>query len=284
MQRVSDGYTIIEVMIFLGVSAVIAGAAMSLISGKQSETEFNQKVRDTQSKIQDVLNDVSTGNSGGNPTTQTCAAPGSSRPVVKNTPPGPTYDPECIFLGKAIQFTDASNSRTNSGQDESLYIYSVFGRRTSASTGELPTNMSEASPDAAVGKGGSVDLTETFSLSPAHVKSVCAIPQGSNICNSNHLFGFMNSFNYEQNTALNGSEDLNVYLYDFNGNDPPANDPGGVRVQQCLQGSGSCSFGTDPTSLKSLTACLTDGRRSAQLTISSSGGVGASTRLDYTAC
>jgi pilin/secretion family protein with methylation motif len=284
MQRVSSGYTIIEVMIFLAISAALMGAALNLVSGRQSETEFNQKMRDTQSKIQDWLNDVSTGFTGGDPSQLNCSDKGNGgRPyVVSGTP---SADPECVFLGKAIQFTDSNNKKTVASQDETLYIYSVFGLRLSPATGTLPASMDEANPTAAVGKNGGgsnpADLTETFSLAPAHITSVCSIPQGSNSCSKSHLLGFMNSFNTEQNTSQNGSEDLSVFQYDFNGDDGPADQTGSNGVLKCLQVQGSCK---NPSALKSFMMCLSDGKRTAEITITSSGGVGASTKLDYVAC
>jgi hypothetical protein len=276
MQRVSSGYTIIEVMIFLAVSAAIAGAAMNLISGKQSETDFNQKMRDTQSKIQDWLNDVSTGVTGGDPSQQSCYVLGN-RPQVRAVAPPAGYSPSCTFLGKAIQFTDQNYSMA---QAESLYAYSVFGCRITACnpSGPIPKNMDDANPDTPVGRGGETSLIETFNLSPARVKSVTSAPLAGS-----YLIGFMNTFNTEQNTATNGSEDLNVYEYNYTVQEAMA----GPRLLQCLEDTGSCKVANppgNPSPLTSYSACLTDGKHTAKLTITSSSGVGASTRLDYVAC
>jgi hypothetical protein len=282
MQRVSSGYTVIEVMIFLGVSLVIAAASMRLISGKQSETDFNQKMRDTQSKIQDWINDVSTGQTGGDPDSQTCKLSGG-RPEVITRVASTNYDPQCVYLGKVIQITDSSNGSTSPNQNENLYAYSVFGIRLTSSD-QLPSSLDESKPDAAIGQNGSLDLTQTYSLSPAKIKSVCAVSGAS--CTSAgapHLIGFMNSFNTEQNTADNGNVDLSAYQYSFNGNDKLANQSGST-VRKCLQWTNPCNSGANPAPLKEVRLCLTDGRRTAQIVISSNGGIGASVRLEYVAC
>src|SRR5688572_2958718 len=55
------GYTIVEVMIFLAVSGMMLTMALLLVNGQQNKTEFAQTVRDLESRIQDVTNDIATG-------------------------------------------------------------------------------------------------------------------------------------------------------------------------------------------------------------------------------
>jgi len=287
MQRVSPGYTIVEVMIFLAVSVALLVSAMNLISGKQSETEFNQKMRDTQSKIQDWLNDVSTGFTGGDPDQMSCTVSGN-RPYVQKIAPPVGYSPSCVFLGKAIQFTDINNTHILNNQEESLYVYSVFGCQhincSTNSSDPLSASMSDAKPDLADGTAGGgqspADLTETFSLAPAHITSI----KSNSPYSASHLIGFFNSFNTEQNTAQNGSEDLTIYEYNSDGNDKPANIAGNSsQIMKCIQLNNSCG-NAGPSALTNYIVCLSDGRRTATLTITSSSGVGASTKLDYVAC
>lgn len=291
MRRVSDGYTIIEVMIFLAISLVIAASSWSLISGKQAETEFNQKMRDTQSKIQDWINDVSTGFTGGDPSQQSCTISAIHRPQLQTG--GPSSTPNCIFLGKAIQFTDPSYSGTPN-QDEELYTYSIFGCRLAGCpnppgpNANLPTDTLSSNPKAADGISG-LDLTETFSLSPANVKWVCSAlsclsmpPQPL----QSHLIGFFNSPDPGQSpSSSNGAEDLNVYQFPFNGQDAK----NGTTVDKCLEllAPGPCSLPpgiTDPTVLKNFVVCLTDGKHTAEISITSNSGVSPQTNLTYTSC
>jgi hypothetical protein len=289
MRRVSKGYTIVEVMIFLAVSLAILVASMNLISGKQSETEFNQKMRDTRSKIQDWLNDVSTGFTGGDPDSMSCTKGPGGVPFVASG--SPSTAPICIFLGKAIQFTDENNKTTGPNQDENLYVYSIFGclrqNCSGSDTAQASTSLTDSTPTAAVGlraQSGVTEsnLTETFSLAPAHVTKVTAVDTAGKYGYS-HMIGFFNTFNSEQNDTANGAEDLAVYDYDFKGDDKPA-DQGGIGnlTLKCLEFANPCNSAPQP--LKSYKVCLSDGRRTAQLTISSSAGIGATTDLEYVAC
>jgi len=295
MRRVSKGFTIIEVMIFFTVSALLFASAWSLIAGRQEQVMFDQKVRDTQSKLQQWISDVSTGITHGSPSQQYCVIHDNSPYIVDpiadpSNPPKPAdYSPECIFLGKAIQFTD-----NNSSQASTLYVYSVFGCRLEDchDNKNLAQNMHEANPEPAIGGHDDsdtfADLTETFDLSPAYITSVSGIDQlGSN--STSHMIGFMNSFNTDQNfDTANGSEDLSVYLYSLNDNYPPADPDDNNDVKKCLEGKNPCELNDpdklNPPKLKSYKFSLSDGKYCAQITISSASGIGASTQLDYITC
>ncbi|HVS79132.1 MAG TPA: prepilin-type N-terminal cleavage/methylation domain-containing protein [Candidatus Saccharimonadales bacterium] len=296
MQR-SRGYTILEVMIFLAVSAALLGAAINLVTGRQRQVTFDQSVRDTQSKLQDWINDVATGFTGGDPSQQHCTLGSGSRPVVDNGAPSATATPDCVFLGKAIQFTDTTQSANQSG---TLYAYSVFGSRLAAN-GDLATNLADSNPIAATGQesSGNADLTESFSLAPAQVTSVVSsaiIPTTPNPKQSaytdSHLIGFFNSFNTEQSSTENGSEDVNAYQFDFDGSSfTPGDQSGGAALRECLQlTSGACKTPNAydntmwPERLQSLKVCLSDGKYSALITITSNNGLGASVNFDYESC
>lgn len=282
MQRVSSGYTILEVLIFLAISVAFLGSVMNLIRGRQAEVDFDQKMRDTQSKIQSWINESTAGFTGSNPAAQSCIITGG-RPQLQNVPPSATYAPNCVYLGKAIQFTDISNG----GQPDKIFAYSVFGVRLNG--GELPSNLKDSSPEPAV-QSGATDLTQALDLSPAEVKTVVSNAVGSAYTTS-HLVGFFNSLNTEANTTDNGQTDINAYQFRFNGTPPtPADLPGGNSLINCMELTGGTCFppSTDktnwPEKLNSLKVCLTDGRRTAQITINSSAGVGATVKLDFVNC
>jgi hypothetical protein len=274
MQSVSNGYTIIEVLIFLAVSAVLMTFSFNLINGKQAEAEFNQKMRDTRSQIQDWLNDASTGLSGADSSNSHCTVSGNSPPIIdKNSLASP--QPQCIYIGKAVQFTDSAMS---ADQSERIFGYSVFGRRLSAGTGDLPVNLADSSPIAATGQGsGDRDLTQEFNIAPLQVKSVTA----NGPYTGSHLIGFYNSFNTEQTTAFNGSTDLNIFEYNFSGSTSAGNTLAGSAVRDCLKLVAPCS---NPATLTSYQVCLTDGHRTARLSISSPNGTGAETNIEYVSC
>lgn len=107
----SGGYTIIEVMIFLAVSALMFFMAMVFISGKQAKAEFQNAVRDFESQLTDVANNVATGyyaksdnfscTRSGSP-----AEPridfGSVNNLGQNT--------DCIYVGTVLKFNQGPTS------------------------------------------------------------------------------------------------------------------------------------------------------------------------------
>lgn len=279
MQRVSAGYTIVEVMIFLAVSTALLVAGMKLVSGKQAQVDFDQTMRDTQSQIQSWIGDVSNGFTGGDPNQQYCSTSGSGgRPIIKAKPVGiGNIQPQCVFLGKAIQFTDAKVSANQSSQ---IFVYSIFG------AGLNPSNYADAMPTPAVGSNGGqvggADLTSSFSLGATQVTSVTSQPNPT--VKDSHLIGFFNSLSSDQSSS-NGSQGLNAYQFNFNGSSStPGDKTGGSTLMNCIELIRGSKCQPGPEKLQSVTICFSDGSRTAELIISSSNGIGATTKLDYTTC
>ena len=117
---------------------MLLSSAMLLIGGQQKRTQFNQSIRDIQSKIDDMINSAQTGYYN-NPGNFNCSA----------TPSGPRFGASvtntqgknagCIFLGKAMHFGVG-------GDEEAYSIYSVAGNRESA--GSEVTSLADALPKA----------------------------------------------------------------------------------------------------------------------------------------
>jgi len=111
---VSGGYTIVEVMIFLAVTAVLFAVAMGLISGQQNRTQFTTGVRDFESQINDIANNVATGyyaSSG----TFTCSIDGAGKVQISSTDTAQGTNDKCIFAGTVLKFgagTGADNEAT----------------------------------------------------------------------------------------------------------------------------------------------------------------------------
>jgi hypothetical protein len=116
----SRGYTILETMIFLAVSAAMFFSAMAFVSGKQNRTEFASAIRDAETSLNDIANDVSIGYYANTTTTGqriTCQTTTNS-----TTPPVQVFTSAadrqganmgCIFIGKAVQFAPSDvNART----------------------------------------------------------------------------------------------------------------------------------------------------------------------------
>jgi len=295
MLKVLGGYTILEIMIFLIISTALIATATVAVGGSNAHTQFNQGMRDINSKIQDWVGNVINGFPGDGNQSYKCTAPGNSRPTI-NVGAGST-SPDCIFIGKAIQFTDSSSAPTPD-QPTKIYAYSVFGARMykdSSGNTTLSDNMYDSNPIAATGQFSSgTDLTETFTMGGGikvlSINSTSSIGSGHS-----HLIGFFSSFNTEQNTTQNGSESLNSFAFPIDTNQTPANNPGGSAIAHCLElssSSSACKLPVTgdpnlwPPALKTVQICFGNDNNNdtALLTISSNDGLGAQTTVDYKVC
>lgn len=168
------GYTIVEVMMFLAISGSLFVVAMLAIGGKQSQAQFAQGIRDLQSRIEDVVNDVSTGyfpDVG----TYSCVAsdPSTGAPITFAAGIASQGENEdCIFLGKVFHFTQNSSK---------VSLINVGGRR--ATDQGLPVStLQQAHPIAINGCAPAwcPDMTETFNLDGGLVVTKLITKVGSN--------------------------------------------------------------------------------------------------------
>lgn len=137
MPRGSRAFTIIEVLIVLAVTGLLFVSAAVLIAGRRQQTEFNQAIRQIQTQIQQVINDVSTGfypDSGNFQCT-----PGPSGPVLTAGSTEQGTNSGCIFMGKAMQFDIFNTS------PEQFSVYTVAGLQKTSSGAEV-TNRVQAMP------------------------------------------------------------------------------------------------------------------------------------------
>ncbi len=310
----SGGYTIVETMIFLAVSAFILFISFIFLSGRDDHVRFQTSMRDTQSKIQDWLNDVTDGFAGGSNGVNGnyhCFSNGGKIEIDTGqaNPANPNQsDAECIFLGKAIQVTDDTSS-TAPDQNKKLYAYSVFGDRTisDGTDTRLVANLEEAKPFAAVSDGSCgqcADLSEEYDLNGTtkvlKVTSSKIDPDTGSVVTGglSHLAGFYLSFN-KLAANQNGNSDIRPYLYNLNESAYPATDSGnGLRVRDCIslqgtdcprpftRGGGGSTPSQWPESLSSWQICFGNDSNDDQalLTITSSNGVGVDTKLEFKTC
>ena len=140
MMRVgnSRGFTILEVIIFLTVSSALLIGAMTLISGQFAKTEFRQAVGETQSVVDDVANNVSTGYYQGPGLNGNCTNVGNI-PTVGGGNAQRGTSTACMVVGQVIRF-DSNTSMTT---------YPVIGFR-SRGVGQLTDNLGDTSSTGAV--------------------------------------------------------------------------------------------------------------------------------------
>lgn len=142
MKSVQGGYTILEMMIVLAVSAAMFITAVVAIGGRQQAIQFSQSVRDFESRLKDVMNDVSTGYfDNANGVACTVGANPNDRPQPDGTSAVPGTQGtsnECVFIGKVVHF-DVN------AQNKSAYnIYNVLGKRNVGTSS--PSNLDESKP------------------------------------------------------------------------------------------------------------------------------------------
>lgn len=119
------GFTVVETLIVLAITGMMFFIGVTAISGRQGRTEFSQGMREIDSMLKDVLNDVS---NGFYPSVSNL----SCQATNNNLAPTLSYDNAnsdttglngtCVFAGKVIQIgTDTD--------DQQVYVYSLAGRR-----------------------------------------------------------------------------------------------------------------------------------------------------------
>ena len=154
------GYTILETMIFLVVTAAMFVSMMAFISGRQNRTEFNSGIRDFESNVNDIANDVSNGyyanvTSSANPSGQkiSCVKSGTGVMLSNTTSDEQGKNEGCIFIGKALQFNS-----TDEGTDKFVTV-SLVGKQyknNNAAYGDVTTY--QESGVRAIAKESSGDL------------------------------------------------------------------------------------------------------------------------------
>ncbi len=130
------GFTIVETLMFLAVSAVIFAGALALLGGAQNRTMFNQAVGDFEQRMIDTINTVSSGyySSRENFSCDYDVA----GPKITSANRGQGTNTDCTFLGKVIRFEDG----------DSVDIMTITGLRYKAvGTKKLePETLAEAKP------------------------------------------------------------------------------------------------------------------------------------------
>jgi type II secretory pathway pseudopilin PulG len=273
-QNALAGYTIIEVLIFLAVSGGLLVSVMTLVSGQQQKTQFTTGVRDFESKMQDLINDVETGFF---PSSSDlgCSVTGmetnsAARPqVVDSSSREQGTNQDCVFLGKAIQFY-----RGSGGEVTDYRAMTIAGKRldfnTTENKAEEPNSLEEAVPTPFYVSGRNSGLDTSF------------IPNGVEVTKVKYVTGY-DPVSYDesleelaivpsialkkQNNKIsnlgNGRASLAALDGDSNFNDNLMNDGGLFKSIPTLSGSS-----VDKAS-KGVVICLREagGGRPAALTI-----------------
>ncbi|MBI2007839.1 hypothetical protein HYS85_01200, partial [Candidatus Saccharibacteria bacterium] len=249
MQNARGGYTIVEVLIVLVVSLVVFFAAVTVFSGKQGKTEFAQAMRDVESQIQAVINDVRVSTYPDASNYRCIIDPLSQRPALVSGSSQIGTNTNCIFLGKAIELSTTTNP-------DQLNVYTVLGRRLNGSTPVTTFEYPNPEPNPETMD----QLTETYKIIfGATVLS--ARQDASPATEPAYLMGFYNSL-HPTSAPTQGSQSLKTVGYIGPNNFGPG------LVKTAIRG---LSVAT-PVNSKIWTICFQSGtsNETAQLVVNSS--------------
>lgn len=208
------GYTIVETMIFLGVSGVLFLSAMLLINGQQKRTEFSAQVREFDSKLQSVISNVASGYYN-NPGAVTCEdQPG---PTLKISPIPSTQgqNQDCTFIGQYLSLEPSTGPPY-----DKFKITSYAGVRLDSSGKEV-TSLASAKPTPLT------DTAEDYNLLSGMTVEMKVVG-GSNITTLAIITTF-SQYNSVNNTLDSGSSRLEVHA-----------DPGGANIVNPASGIQIC--------------------------------------------
>lgn len=191
--RAKGGYTILEVLIFLAVSAVMFFMAMIFIGGQQNRAQFTSTVRDFETKLADIANDVATGFYT-KPVNFTCDSVGSGASRVLDisvsTPDTQGTNSDCVFAGTVVKFGDPGTL-----ERQSYMQFAMAGFRLNSS-GENVISLEEASPQPVFGPGALEDAVKIQTVGGG--ATIACVGTGSTGCtagsSSPAAIGFFSKF------------------------------------------------------------------------------------------
>ncbi len=139
------GYTIVEVMIFLVISAALLLSALGMLDGRVARTQFVQSVQALDTKLKTIANESATGTY---PSASNfgCAVIGGQTTVVNGSGEQGTRQ-NCTFVGKVVNLGVAGTgcqAPIANSQCDKAEVYTVIGRRTIDATGTLPNALTGA--------------------------------------------------------------------------------------------------------------------------------------------
>lgn len=145
------GYTILEAMIFLAVSALLFVSAVTAIGGNQEQVQYAQAVRDFETQMKDVINDVTNGYYPEYEQGKCLVAVGSGNLVIDTGSGSPGTSESCMNIGKNVMFNL---------EDENFGVGTIVG--AAPELGSAPNlSLSVLTPTLAYQEAGQnqIDLT-----------------------------------------------------------------------------------------------------------------------------
>ena len=181
----------VETLIFLAVTSVIFISAALMISGRQARAQFQSGVRDFETRLADVANNVATGYYESPGMTKECSETATG-PAFTGSNKDLGTNQKCVFVGTVIKLGDGAN-------DENFIQYTMAGLRKN---GDLDvTSLAEAKPQI-------LDVSTPTSFPIGAGMQVACIAVDSDSCTpgtpTNAAIGFFSSFEGASMTGSGG--------------------------------------------------------------------------------
>ncbi|MHB1865526.1 MAG: pilus assembly FimT family protein [Candidatus Saccharimonadales bacterium] len=193
--KAGAGFTIVETMIFLGISALMFVLAIGAMSGKQQQTEFDTSVGTLKSELNQVLSDVSVGNfiDQINGNYASCSG-ASGRPVISLSAAITNPDGTCTAIGEIIEFGSGSNGQL-------FYSVPVFGcNYMNCNSTNVATDISSSLPRIKPSVYQSTNMPFGLTIDNSHINPPGAFG----------IFSFT-SFNSNSNGLSSGSGHVELF-------------------------------------------------------------------------
>ncbi len=239
---VVGGYTIVEVLIFLAVSGAMFFAALGFIGGQQNKAQFLNAVRDFESKLGDIANDVTTGyytRSVDFSCQEVSGAPSISDALT--TDQGANGD--CIFIGTVLKFGGDGGNR-----DKFLQFAMAGLRQTS--TGQNVTTLAQATPRPVYGTTGNLqNAVQEFTVGYGATVSCVAFNASSCTAGSPNdaAFGFYTTFGGISPTGQGSSIETDIVPYN------------NITMNQSIAATAANLAIPNPISITNVLICLESG-------------------------
>ncbi len=267
----SRGYTIVEVMIFLVVTSVLLVSGMLVFRGRQQRTQFTQGVREVETQIRTIINETASGfypNRGN----LSCTGGNGAGPDLDIAESDQGTNSACIFLGRAIQFTNG----------ERYYVYTVVGQRQGADGKEV-NGLGNADNQA------KQTVVATSDLQPESPNDVIdhRLPWGirvTKIATTNAstpvdvgALAFIASFAKSGDDGLtSGSSNLNLIPLVNSSLNDESND----RLRSNAMATAIRDMGGDPVNPGRVVICLSNGDRRAAIIIGNKNNTSTDVTID----
>jgi len=275
MRRFLGGYTVIEVMIVLGITGVLFSSAVMVFQGQQSKTSLSQNMYDFASKLQSYVTEVNSGVYD-NASAYSCSVSAGKATLTS----GGGVNNDCLFVGRAIQLIPDSSD---------VYIYTIIGNRNlysgATDTGKTAQSLEDTNPQVAA-VGGSMVMVDKFSF-PSDLKFSSAkatAADGTALSGYGDLVGI-----YEDLSGSGAGTNLATLAFPF----PQAGDQNvaySSTMAACLALNSNCASSTNGYGgsgyqrLSNWSICIQNSSTTkAQVKVKTSSG-GISTEVDTQSC